>query len=169
MEGSALSERGRRSRMPRDLLPFTRPIGRAFRLSVCIALLGLDFHSHLLPHPYKSPSFCVTDRVHAFLSRTYRFSTFSDHINTILLHGLEMARRGRFHVLPADNTYPIEDFDMFKTVPNAPEPRRVAQNVSWQWQSHIPLSCDSANGQRRILQRRHLRSAKSSTPRSSSS
>ena len=41
-----------------------------------------------------------------------------------------MARRGRFDVLPADNTFAIEDFDIFKIMPKATEPRRVSQNVS---------------------------------------
>jgi hypothetical protein len=64
-----------------------------------------------------------------------------------------MARRERFHVLPADDTYPIEDFDMFKTMPKAKKPRRVSQHVSQQWLGDIPLSCDSANSHSRIPQR----------------
>jgi hypothetical protein len=84
------------------------------------------------------------------------------------LHPPEMARRGRFHVLPADNTFPIEDFDMFKTIPKTPEPRHVPRSVSRRWRNDTPLSCDSANGHSRYLQRQRLRSSKSSTPRSSS-
>jgi hypothetical protein len=72
----------------------------------------------------------ATDQIAALVSPTCRYPTFQDHINTTLLHGLDMARRGRFHVLPADNTYPIKDFDMFKTVAKAPEPRHASRSVS---------------------------------------
>ena len=41
-----------------------------------------------------------------------------------------MARRGRLHVLPADNTFAIEDFERPKDMPKATEPRLVSQNVS---------------------------------------
>ncbi|GAB7322632.1 hypothetical protein MBLNU13_g03541t1 [Cladosporium sp. NU13] len=41
-----------------------------------------------------------------------------------------MARRGRFHMLPADNTFDVEDFDMFLNMSKATKPRRVSQNDS---------------------------------------
>lgn len=39
-------------------------------------------------------------------------------------------RPAQFHVLPADNTYPIEEFDMFKTATKAPQQPRVSTDVS---------------------------------------
>jgi len=79
-----------------------------------------------------------------------------------------MARRGRFHVLPADNTFPIEDFDMFKTIPKTPEPRHVPQSVSRRWKSDTSLSCNSADDNKSFPQRQHPLFTKFSTPRSSS-
>lgn len=71
----------------------------------------------------------MADRIRAFTSRTHRYNTIYQAEIT-LLYPFDMARRGRFHVLPADDTYPIEDFDMFKSESKAKEPRRVAQHVS---------------------------------------
>ena len=49
-----VTDKGRVARgvVSRNSWPFTRPIGRAFRVSVWIVLLGLAVYSHLLPQPY---------------------------------------------------------------------------------------------------------------------
>lgn len=90
----------------------------------------------------------MEDHTYAFVPRTYRGPTIYTKIT--LLQPSKMARRGRFHVLPADNTFPIEDFDMFKAESKAPIPRRVPQNVRQRRPSDLPLSCDSANGYSRV-------------------
>ena len=113
--------------MSRESSSFTRARagGRTFLPRVwlhCISWLGHSRtyrHTHLL---------FATERIHAFVAQTYRYSTFYTQIT--LLHSPDMARRGQFHVLPADNTYPIEDFDMIKAVAKAPECRRTFQLVS---------------------------------------
>lgn len=100
-----------------DALSFTRSRGRAFRVFVLIAPFGLAVHSYILPQPYIAHLHRAIDRIIAFVPRIGRYPASQDHIITLLLPRIDMAPRGRFHELPADNTHPIEDFDMFKTMP----------------------------------------------------
>jgi hypothetical protein len=83
-----------------------------------------------LPHHPRPIFQKATDQIIAFASQLDHCPASQSYINITFLHDPDMARRGRFDVLPADNTFAIEDFDMFKIMPKATEPRRVSQNVS---------------------------------------
>ena len=127
-----VSERdvGAQSATMRASSPFTSLSGHAFR--------NLCDHSSWLGRPL-APSTTPTARPVVSEQRATSAPSHREFNATqlvklapplLLLHSLEMApQSGCFDVLPADNTYPIEEYDMFNTVAKTPEPRHVPSNV----------------------------------------
>lgn len=151
-----------RGTMSRDSSPFTRAIGRAFLVSVLIALLGLAVYSRLLPHPYT----------------THLLRESPSHRDSATIQPPNLTPS--FFTAP---TWRAEDDSMcfLQTTPSlsrtskGPRICQRQRNHALSRKMYVscdevtqPLPYDSANGHGRIPTRQHLRSTKSSTPPSSS-
>ena len=136
-----------------------------------IALPGLAVHSHSFPRPHTIYHIQAKDRIRDLCITTQPlFEPPKPHQTTLQRDSKMPSRRGLFRVLPTDNTYLIEDFDMFKTVAKAPEPHQVLPSVGELSQNAIPIPSHKADmySHAMIPLSQHQQSAKSSTPRSSS-